>query len=252
MMQCKSFVDIPRELDSSTVIFCTRRKKNNRFLPLSFKSIIRVYELDGLKKRLQKGNHKLILAECDFSCDLTYCARLFRLLIEFHDIPNALVRLHTAKGLPSDLKPLSFLSFLENEDSGQLSRIFMEETNKNATESISQKIHPYMSRTQKIISVQNEVMRNPIKKNDLCSLSKNIRMSSSWLAHNFDKYSNLELSKFRQKTRCCLALWLLLSTDGSIKSIAADSGYGVLSFSRAFKRNFGTTASQFRSGIVRF
>lgn len=81
----------------------------------------------------------------------------------------------------------------------------------------------------------------------LSMIAREFDLTEVYISHLFKEYVGDNFSSYLEDLRMKRACRLLIDTDYNIKDIAHKSGYSsYTSFSRAFKRNKGMSASQFR------
>jgi AraC-like DNA-binding protein len=94
----------------------------------------------------------------------------------------------------------------------------------------------------------NIIEANPFREYSLASLSAECKVSTSTLSRLFKKYLNSSPVDYIISLRLKQVQRLLSISDMSLKEIAAECGYKSQTFlSRAFKKKFGMSPSQFRN-----
>ena len=108
------------------------------------------------------------------------------------------------------------------------------------------RVHPSRP-LYKIAKTQRILAEEHWRSFSLLELSKHIGWSPTWLSHAFRRYAGISLKEFTLRMKYCYALWRIISTGDSLKSIAYDIGYcDPLYFGKAFKRRFGTSPNMLR------
>jgi len=193
---------------------------------------------------------QFIFAGCDYKCSLEVCLRNFFFFYQNREIPIAIIRPLLFKKACNSINTF-FLSFLSKYDLS-LSQENILETIKNSiyygcsSRWIVHPLHPFF----KIARVQREIVENPHKNLDLCSLANLVNLSRSWLSFKFKNMSGISLERFLIKIKICTSFWEVLSTEKKIKTIAAERGYtDFRSFTKRFHSIFGAVPSSVREKV---
>jgi AraC-like DNA-binding protein len=208
-------------------------------------AIIRDFQEAGIDESIS-----LILIDCDYHCALDKCLKRFLFVYQKNSIPAAIIK-------PASIQNISILPYF-------FINILTEGNPKNAGEdplcllkrspyyvgSIESLLLPF-NPLKKIIKVQKIMMESPLESIGLKDLASMAGCSPGWLSLNFKKIFGMSLSNFRNRTACCRALWQLVSTDKSIKTIALEIGYAPLYFSQLFHKLFKNPPSEARIFLLR-
>lgn len=101
-----------------------------------------------------------------------------------------------------------------------------------------------------IIMAQTRVVEDPKAISYLSDISKELKVSTSWLSMRFKEIFGISFCQLLAKIKCCQALWELISSDKLIKQIALNIGYMPLYFSQLFRSNFGSSPSFVRKQLI--
>lgn len=188
----------------------------------------------------------LILIDCDYHCALDKCLKKFLFVYQKNSIPAALLKSPSIQNM--SILPYFFINILtegnpKNAGEDPLSLLKRSPYYVGSTESLLLPFNPL----KKIIQAQKIMMESPLESRGLKDLARMAGCSPGWLSLNFKKIFGMSLSNFRNRTACCRALWQLVSTDKSIKTIALEAGYHPLYFSQLFLKLFKKSPSEARN-----
>ncbi len=150
------------------------------------------------------------------------------------------------------------LHFLvETEDAGEghelvvakLSEVLILETLRQYFDELPADHHSWIAgiRDPFVGRALAEIHKNPEHPWTLADLGREIGLSRTRLAERFTQFVGQSPMAYLTEWRLCLGSQLLRSTDVTVAEIATRVGYGSeASFSRAFKKEFGTPPAQFR------
>ena len=107
----------------------------------------------------------------------------------------------------------------------------------------------YLSPVMKILKIQRAVLEKPSLYSNLEQLAKLVDASIPWVSTKFKEISDINLKTFIIKSKCCLALYNILSTQDPIKTISRNIGYHPNSFAKVFFSVFGLHPVMIRKNI---
>ncbi|MBC7361462.1 MAG: helix-turn-helix transcriptional regulator [Candidatus Aminicenantes bacterium] len=190
----------------------------------------------------------LIMAECDYNCNLDKCLKKFLFIFNHRSVSAVLLKPVVTRDRSSN--PGFFLRILNNIESKAVQKDVLSWLKDSEYHFGSGNMSfSAFNPEQKIIQVEKSIVEEGKKLSRLEDLAKISGWSLAWLSANFHKFSGILFRTFRARERCCYALWELVSTNKPIKTIAIQAGYEPLYFSSLFKRFFRIPPSSLRSLI---
>jgi AraC-like DNA-binding protein len=192
---------------------------------------------------------RIMIADCDYSCVFDKCLSKFILFHRNYSIPFVILRPSLFKITNTKLYYLSVLDDcnLSEDQEGLIQKLRSSELSVVNPRLF---VHP-SNPIYKLMQVEKEIVENPSKRIVISSLTQSVRLSESWLSLRFRKLCNIGLDAFIRKNVFCHALWELITTQNSIKSIAIEHGYCPNSFSNQFTMRFGKSPNIVRSRTLK-
>ncbi|HOE14703.1 MAG TPA: AraC family transcriptional regulator [Candidatus Saccharicenans sp.] len=205
--------------------------------------------LHDTRVAIPSDDSSLILADCDYKCCLDSCLRKYLFLYNHRSIPIAMLKTAVIKDVPDSgwffLRILNEKRLYALQDdlfsSLRISRYY--------TGSPEFLVLPFSS-LNKIIQVQRVIVESYQEAFRLSDLARIAEWSPSWLSYKFRNLTGISLKNFLVKSRCCRALWQLISTDKPVKTIGLESGYQPLYFSQLFNKVFNEPPSAIRNRLA--
>ena len=201
------------------------------------------------EKLAKNKSIQFIILGCDYKCCLPACSQKFIYILKNPKTPFLILR-PNLYGVNHKVMPKFYLSIFKNKNLTSVQKWIIEElySSKYLTGSV---IH-HSNSLNKLAKVQRIVVENFKKEMNLSSLAREVNLSPSWLSNRFKKEFDISLKRFIISITLCSSLWEIICTDKLIKTIAIESNYKPLSFSKRFHENFGIPPSFIRKEFDQF
>jgi len=232
---------------ASDILIVDQGNPNNDFDGL-FKAVHRSQDIE--KINMPKTNIHTVIGKCDYRCSAEKCSHLFHRLFIYSKTSQILL-LHPVLGIGQIEHDNYFFRILSMLSELSPAMMFLQRLDNSPFMGCSTTwpIH-ISSPIFKIAKIQKVIISNCERRYSGSYLADIIHWCPGWLSQCFSKYCRIPLTRFITRIKMCQALWMIISTDKSMKSISYDIGYkDELYFSKSFKSVFNVSPSQIRKEV---